>query len=213
MMDDPTHDKVWGLIPWFVNGRLSNADALSVESHLVDCAKCREECAIQARIHEAIRDEESIAFASEASYRKLADRIEVSRERRPFGEQRLMRWLVAAVVIESLGLVGWGAWSWQAAHRQSLEARYVTLSSPAETSAPSGAAMRVVFNGDSTLADIQSLLRSVDARMIDGPTEGGVYTLAFSGARASEEDRVKTLRASQVVRFAEPVFAGTGVSP
>lgn len=212
---DAIHEKAWELIPWFVNGRLSNEDAMLVEAHLASCARCRDECAVQAQIHDAIRDKDSIAFASDASYRKLSDRIDASRERRAVAGRPLVKWLVAAVVVESVGLVAWGAWSWHsAAQRDASAARYVTLSKAAGGTASTASSdwVRVVFAADATLEDVQSLLLSVDARLVDGPTENGVYTIAFGDAPLADTERVNALRASPLVRFAEPVFVGTGAS-
>ena len=42
-MTGEAHDKVWELIPWFVNGRLSEDDAAAVEAHLAECERCRDE--------------------------------------------------------------------------------------------------------------------------------------------------------------------------
>jgi len=202
---DP-HESVWGSIPWFVNGRLSDAEATQVEAHLKECERCRAECALQAKLHDAIREDDSMAFTSEASYRKLAYRIDSSAPRRAFvGTRRAVLWLAAALAVESVALVAWGAWSWSSNREPS--ARYVTLSSaPTEVSRAANAAqVRIVFLGSATLADVEGLLRGVGARVVDGPTERGVYTVQLNKAESASSG-LSVLKASPLVRLAEPVF-------
>lgn len=211
-VDAQIHERIWGLVPWFVSGRLSNEDALQVEAHIVTCEVCRDECALQAQIHDAIRDENSVAFASEASYRKLADRIEVSGHRKYLGGRPLVPLLAAALALESVALIAWGSWAWL--RQDTAPASYVTLSS-AEEAAPvaEGSLVHVVFASQSTLENVQNLLQSIDGRLVDGPTASGVYTISLRSARGSKGRRLEALRGSAWVRFAEPVFNGTDWAP
>jgi anti-sigma factor RsiW len=212
------HEKVWGMIPWFVNGRLSHEEALAVETHMAECELCRDECALQAKIHDTIREDDSVAFTSEAAYRRLAARIDSSPLRGSRDSRRVIGLLAAALAVESVALVAWGAWTFTAASsaNSTTDARYVTLSSPAKVAAPAAgeSQVRVVFAPQSTLEDVQGLLRSVSAHVVDGPTEGGVYTLAWSGSSDPDQSsrRMETLRGSSLVRLAEPVMLGAGAA-
>jgi hypothetical protein len=201
-IDSDAHERAWERIPWLVNGRLAPEEAQEVEAHAARCSCCREELALQARIHDAVSRDDSLAFASEAAYRKLATRIDAAPRERAV--QRKMRWLVAALAIESIGLVAWSGWVWRSS--QDRQALYVTLGE-SQRAAVSGASVRVVFRPESTLEDVQALLKSVNARVVDGPTESGVYTLELpqSGASSAAPDGIEALRASDLVRLAEPV--------
>jgi hypothetical protein len=125
------------------------------------------------------------------------------------------KWLVAAVVVESVVLAAWGAWAFSGMGRAILpNARYVTVSDSAEgTAARDASLVRVVFVSQTTLGDMQSLLRSVDGHVIAGPTDRGVYTIALNRAGAPATDRVSTLRESAHVRFAELVRTTESPSP
>jgi hypothetical protein len=212
---DEAHEKIWDLIPWFVNGRLGMEDAAAVEAHLSACASCRDECELQARIHDAIRDESSVAFATEGSYRKLADRLESTGAVAGGGtrSRRVVMWMAAALAVESVALVAWGAWGWFGP--RAPEARYVTLSSDGSAVAPvsRGTLVRVVFAQAVALSDVENLLRATEARVIDGPTERGVYTIEMKGKDALSADRLRALRGSELVRFAEPVMVGASGAP
>ena len=212
------HEKVWDLIPWFVNGRLSEDEAAVVSAHLTECVRCRDECDLQAKIHDTIRSEDSVAFAAESSFRKLTERIDSSAQResgRGDRSRRVVMALAAALAVESVALVAWGAWTWVG--QRSTEAPYVTLSSggalPSSVAAAKGSLVRVVFAEEAALADVDQLLRRNDASMVEGPSEHGVYTIELRNAGESRAERLQALRASAFVRFAEPVVTEASGGP
>lgn len=199
------HDEMWQLIPWLVNGRLSIAMAAAVNAHLEECAECAGEYREQQRLFQTMQADDSIAFASEASFQKLAARIDAAPVARRMGPA--LRSAAAAGVIAALGLAAWGGWS---VHRASdmASAPYRTLTSPAPV-AGAGAQLRVVFVPDLTLLELARLLHSIDANITSGPTEAGVYTLGFGASLDSQAQvarRLALLRADEHVRFAEPVM-------
>jgi len=197
------HGVIWELIPWLVNGRLSGAEAAPVRAHMQSCTECAREYARQLAIFDAMQPTDSIAFASEASFQKLAARLDAAPARAR--SKPAHRWLAAASVLGTLGLAGWGAWTLE--HTSASAAPYVTLTTPASVAA-GGAQLRVVFAPNLTLSDLARLLHSIDAYISDGPTEAGVYTLNLAPGRDSAADvaeRLAVLRGDANVRFAEPV--------
>jgi hypothetical protein len=199
----PLHEDMWDLIPWLVNGRLSGEAAAPLSEHLEHCAECAHEYAQQLRVCRTMQAEDSIAFASEASFQKLAARLDAAPElarARP----ALQRFAAAAALA---ALAAWGGWT---AHRTpaGAAAPYLTLTSPAPVGG-GGAQLRVVFAPDLTLHELARLLHSIDANITDGPTEAGVYTLGFGpslNSSAQVAQRLALLRANDSVRFAEPVM-------
>ncbi len=130
----------------------------------------------------------------------------------PWRSAAAVRWLAAAVLIEALGL-GLGAWLWPSggtgstAAYLSQTAPYRTLSTPAARPID-GPLVHAVFRPNLSLGELQTLLQSVGARIVDGPSEAHVYTLGFAEPIASAkvlETRIDVLRASKEVLFAEPV--------
>jgi hypothetical protein len=199
------HAIMWELIPWLVNGRLNGEEGAAVKAHIESCAECRGEYAQQLRIFDAMQADQSIAFASEASFQKLAARLDAA-PIRPH-TQYTVHWLAAASVIAALGLAAWGGWMLRAPAGAAAPA-YSTLTAP--PAAAGGARLRVVFTSTLTLSELTRLLHSIDARISDGPTEAGVFTLALAPGRSSAAEvaqRLAALRADANVRFAEPVFA------
>lgn len=230
---DP-HETIARELPWLVNGTLPESAAAGIHAHLECCTSCMRDYQAQVRLYQAMHAEDSLAFAPEASFQKLLSRLEaseaaagsaampaartpasaVSREPHPVrpASRRIavVRWLAAAVVIETLGL---GAALWLLPrHASEVAAPYMTLTSP-EPRYGSGARVRVVFRAGLTLDELGGLLREVHGRIVAGPTDANVYTLGFSdsasaAARPSLEARIATLRASGEVLFAEPALPG-----
>jgi Putative zinc-finger len=200
-----THPIVWELIPWFVNGRLSGAEAASVSAHMENCAECAREHTEQLRILDAMQADGSIAFASEAAFQKLAARLDAAPA--PARAHPTVRWLAAASVIAALGLAAWSGWLLERTPASAATAAYRTLTAPAPLAA-GGAQLRVVFTPNLTLRELERLLHTIDAYISDGPTEAGVFTLTLDPERSSSAavaQRLAALRADANVRFAEPV--------
>ena len=154
--------------------------------------------------------DDSIAFASEAAFQKLAARLDAAAgagasaaagPRGALGQRR--QYLVAL-----RASAAWGALAGAAGAFGAGAGRYVTLTTPSAATA-GGAQVRVVFAPNLTLSELERLLHSIDAYISDGPTEAGVFTLTLSRRGATLRRRSPgaspQLRADANVRFAEPV--------
>ncbi len=115
----------------------------------------------------------------------------------------MLKWLVAAVVVEGIGLVTLGAMTWNGSAGLSPNADYRTLSTPA--AALAGGQIRAVFASDLALGNLQALLSISRLSIVGGPTEAGVYTLALGDENGSVDAALTGLRQSAAVRFAEPI--------
>ncbi|MEJ1965357.1 MAG: zf-HC2 domain-containing protein [Gammaproteobacteria bacterium] len=115
----------------------------------------------------------------------------------------MLKWLVAAVIVEGVGLVTLGAMSWNTHIAQSGNADYRTLSTPAAALPPGQ--IRAVFAPELELGNLQTLLSGSRLSIVDGPTEAGVYTLALDDSDGSVDSALAGLRRSPSVRFAEPI--------
>jgi anti-sigma factor RsiW len=83
---------------------------------------------------------------------------------------------------------------------------YHTLSAPTPVS-NQRAALLVIFESGRSEAQIRELLLALHARIIDGPTIDGVYTLQV--APGERQRALAQLRAQSWIRFAEPVGQDT----
>jgi len=212
------HDDVWHALPFYVNGTLRGQARADVETHLASCAECRAELSTQTQVRDTILHEEVRQETAQASFEQLWDRIledEAVAEAhatprstpivppvaRRSPKSHTLKWLVAAVIIEGIGLATLSAMTWS--QSLSVSPDYRTLSSP-DTPLPGGQ-IRAVFSPDLRLAELQSLLSTSKLSVVGGPTEAGVYTLALEDTSGTVDGALTRLRANASVRFAEPI--------
>jgi len=99
---------------------------------------------------------------------------------------------------------------WNQHERRIAPANYYTVTTPAPQAA--NAAIRAVFTPTVTLSELQALLDDAHLKIVSGPTEAGVYSLAVAGS-PSVDWSLQRLRGHDVVRFAESVAPGSGAGP
>jgi len=207
------------LIPWYVNGRLSEAEGAQVESHLDQCPECRANVEVERQVLAAVRHRTQVEYAPQAGFQKLWARIEeVEREvpSRPWSDTPAIaharptanesRWRLAASLVLGLGL-GLLAAAWWRSPSISELPQYGTATT-AEPRARVPAQIRVVFSPTVTIDELTRIVRGNRLAIVEGPSESGVYGLAMApGDEVATADALARLRSDPRVRFAEPVTA------
>ncbi|MCL4836405.1 MAG: zf-HC2 domain-containing protein [Thermoanaerobaculia bacterium] len=204
------------LLPWLAGGALEPAELALVERHLEGCAACREEAA-RCRAERGLLRAEAAPppVPHPAQLERLFDRIDrgegpedegdetarpAARTRRAGWLRRTpapARWLLAAQLAALAGLGLWTLWD-----RPDIEPSFRTLG-VAAAPAPAGD-LRVVFSPTASEAEIRSLLLSMRAVVVAGPSPAGAYTLVLP-ADESRDAAVDLLRADPRIRLAEAV--------
>src|SRR5512135_3643787 len=90
------HDKVWSLLPWYINGSLEASELELVEQHLRICLRCRREVAEQGTLYIALHHAPSVQISAIPSLERLMSRIrdEEKNLRKSNGNKRLKdQWL------------------------------------------------------------------------------------------------------------------------
>jgi hypothetical protein len=212
MNDVSVHRHTWDQIPWMVNGTLPQVEREALESHLAGCAECRAELEFQRRLAASIEAGSVCEIDTQESWKQLRARIDaVGRSERARHGQRRSRgalsgqwipWLVAAMVVQAIGLGALGTVIWS---KPAASSTYRTLSAPEP---PSGSAtIRVVFAPDMSVGNMQALLMAAGLQMQSGPTSAGVWSLepARDSNRSATQVALRELRDSPEVRFAEVI--------
>ena len=218
-------------IPWLVNGRIDDSQCRALEAHIGQCDECREELQLQQRIHAAMTHEPSrVDYAPGGSLQKLWSRIgngeegiatrppktiETTSPARQVSRLRFTHWLMAAVVVEAIGITFLAT--------RSVDRSTANVASPAYRTVttteivPQNAVLRVVFAADLTLNNMNALLRTQQLTIVAGPTSGGVYTLATTIATQEIPNTLPNtlarLRSHPGVLFAEPIGRGLEHTP
>jgi anti-sigma factor RsiW len=200
------HSQISGLIPWYVNGTASGADRSRVEEHVRDCSRCRADLEQERRVYEAMSVDPGVEYMPAASLKKLTARLEAldvePREAASASgadRRRRMPWrgLAAASIAMAVFAVSLvTADQWLKSHRGNYHTVTVSETRPPEE------AIRAVFAPNITLMQLQSILDEAQLRIVSGPTEAGVYSLASTSSRPASAS-LRALRGHASVRFAE----------
>jgi anti-sigma factor RsiW len=201
------HHEVFALLPWYVNATLEEADRQRVEAHLGNCTICREDLAAQQRICEAIEAQPALDYMPVASLKRLQARLDAQAEAAvapaPPQEQATNRmpwrgWMAASVAAMAVAVALFAADRWVLEAR--LQPKYHTVTSSVPR--PQGEVIRAVFSPTITLVELQTILDEAQLRIVSGPTEAGVYSLA-SNSTLTVHASLALLRQHSTVRFAE----------
>jgi anti-sigma factor RsiW len=214
--DGQEHRDISALLPWYVNGTIGEHELRRVDSHLERCANCREDLAREQRVFQGMNAETSVEYMPAASLKRLQARLDGAasgdsetmpasdgpaaagnRRRRPAAWLGLM---AASVAVMAVALSLLAADRWLQFRARSSASDYYTVTTPAPR-APE-VVIRAVFVPTITLVELQSLLDEAQLRIVSGPTEAGVYSLA-ANSRRSVNSSLALLRAHTKVRFAE----------
>ena len=216
------HQRVWDLLPWYANGALRDSERRTVEAHLAECPRCREEIAACQRLGEVIRQTEpDVPAAHPSRLARLMERIDD--EERSHGWRRavLAPWeglaaLVratpplarAALVVQLVflvaltGLLLGAPQSWRPSAPPAQE--YQTLSESAPAIPAATARLRLVFAERTTEQEVRHLLLDIRGQIVAGPSALGVYTVEVPAGPDPLEKVLAHLRAQPRVSLAEP---------
>jgi hypothetical protein len=207
---DSEHQEVSALIPWYVNSTLLEHERLKVDTHVLECAACSADLAMEQQIFAGIKSAPAIEYMPAASLKRLQSRLDGLQNRSaavdaaPAEQARSLapkRGLLAAsiaVLAISISLLLADRWVQFRAQQAAPSYRTVTSTPPR---APDEV-IRAVFAPSTTLVEMQAILEESALRIISGPTEAGVYSLAATSGRPVRSS-LQLLRQHPTVRFAE----------
>jgi hypothetical protein len=219
------HARTIAALPWLVNGSADDPDLAEARAHLARCNECQQWHAFDLALASRLTQEPVVDQAPHAAFARFIQRLDADESRRrrherwflPFvavGRRVSLRNLPLIVALQAVVIAGLGVALVVrpgAPERSERTAVYRTLTStPAVSSPGTTALLRLVVDERMTAGDLASLLGSVNARIVDGPNELGVFTIEVATPAGSEPDALalaKELRDRPGVRFAEPTGA------
>lgn len=216
--DTRIHQETWGLLPWLANGRADMAQHHQAEAHLADCADCRAELARERHLAAAMARPSVPGPDLSQGLARLMQRLDQATPARPprpwltigTGRSATIRLSTAALLgALQLGLVAAAAawWLHTSAPAAGSAGVYQTLTQAPTGAAPNMPGLRVVFHGERSIGELQTLLVGHGLAIVSGPTEAGVFTLGPAAAQPTRDlDALAAeLRRSPAVAFAEPI--------
>lgn len=192
-----THDEVVGLLPWYLNGTLEDAERRTVDDHLAGCTVCALELQELRAIERAMV--ELRAEAPDPAPTGLAEAL------RTVGRREAMRWWwrrtppVArlALAAQLALLLGLGAYVGMTRGQDGFTTAAGSL----------GARIVVAFQPGVTEEALRRTVQDVEGTIVAGPSALGLYTIAVPVPpdRPAELERLlEALRRNdRVIRLAE----------
>ena len=194
--------RAWDTMPWVLQNSATREQVEWLNDHLAHCESCRAEFAQQRRLRLAMSLPSDLPLDANAGLRRLLGRIDAPEPQQslPGSGRWLTRALVAAVLIQALGIGTLGVKLWSAGENPA----YRTLSQESAPAAPG--TIRVVPDAAMRLVDWDTLLQTLRLQVVGGPNDVGAYTVVPTGS-TSTAHTLQQLRASRGIRLAEPVAA------
>jgi hypothetical protein len=195
-LNGDAHAQAQHLLPWYVTGALTDKEAAQVETHLAECAECREDVEIEKTLAREVRD---LPCDVERGWATLKARIDgAGARRRPalFSRRISIGWAVAAQAA-SLALV--------------VLVVTCTLVQPPWLYRTLGSApgatgnLIVIFKPDAPEEALRTMLMRNQARIVDGPTAADAYVLQVAADRRPAV--LARLKSDPNVSLAEPLAA------
>jgi len=236
--EPPEHRELSELLPWYLNETLEEPQRKRLERHLTSCAVCRADLALERGVQQSLAQASAIEYLPAPALKKLHARLETlarssgdasaapapsaapeppceapASRRAPPARWRLGA--LAASLVTALIIAGLAPRP--RLHRESrppgaddTAASYRTVTSA--TPHAGEATVRAVFTPSVSLLELEKILAEAGLRIVDGPTEAGVYSLAPTSSRPIQES-IAALRRHAQVRFAEPTRLESRGSP
>lgn len=210
-----SHEQVDSLLPSFIRGQLDTPRQRQIQEHIAVCTSCARRHREDLELAEAIEQTPAgiELLVTEATRERNRQRVmgcidpfpavehrpAPARSHAPSALRSLA--LVASIATIALGLT----LAVQRVRDDYTPAIYRTQTAaiPQPASGQQDPTFRVVFRPEATLQSIQQLLLALDAAVIGGPTEAGVYTLTFTGTSDSESEILQRLRQQPEIVLAE----------
>jgi hypothetical protein len=221
------HLRTLEALPWLVNGSADDPDLAEARAHLARCNECQQWHAFDLALASRLGEEPVVDQAPHAAFARFIQRLDADESRRQrrerwflplvtFGRRVSLRNLPLIVALQAVVIAGLATTLVMqpgTTTRPELTAVYRTLTStPTVTGSRTNAMLRLVVDERMTAGELTTLLASVNARVIDGPSELGVFTIEIAPTNAHDQPDAlalaKQLRDRPGVRFAEP----TGVA-
>jgi anti-sigma factor RsiW len=202
--EESEREEIEMLLPWYVTGKLEQADRAKVERYLDQHPH------MSAQLDLARAEQEQSVLLNEALGAPPAAAIDRLMASLPAARPSLVQRITSSPVFQAVADffaapttqgVRWGAIA--AAALVVVQATVITTlivrsggtyQTASGQSAEEGIPALVVFAGEAKAADISALLAEFDASIVDGPKPGGVYKIRLRTADRSQAAQDAILR-------------------
>jgi anti-sigma factor RsiW len=201
------HEEITLLLPWYVNGTLDDLSRERLEAHVDACPACRNDLSLEQRIFATIDGETAIDYVPGASLKRLQtqlaslqSRVAVPELPQSPGRTPWRALAAASIVAVTVSISVLLVERWVQLRPPAAQPPYRTVT--VDTPRSRDEVIRAVFAPNITLVELQTILDEAQLRIISGPSEAGVYSLASNSGKPVRSSLIQ-LRRHSSVRFAE----------
>jgi len=215
--DSISHEEAVELLPWLVNGSMDAAKQAAVQNHAQSCVVCRRELKALKALRDFVEDQADAELIPSPDMRNINARIDRMIDKHGWS-QKLSSWLRSGIgapwklafVAQTILVI---VLTLALALPTVSEPEFTTLTRPESLSGSHH--VRVVFNPETTLAEVTALLEELALEVETGPTARGVYTLALTAGTSAQEleQLLGQIQSRPSVQFAQPVVHSNPQDP
>ena len=199
------HETAFELLPWYVNGTLSDDERALVESHVNNCVTCRIEERKERGLRELVRSTETLSLSAEAGFARLDRALNEDSQASVSSRRTLSSFRPLTRIAASIALIMVAAFiiSTQLPRAGNDSPEYVTLTGGSAGNA-SGNHLDIVFAAHVTEPEIRALLTDIGGSIVSGPSQIGRYTISLDEVPTTDEVAafVQSINADDRVEFA-----------
>jgi hypothetical protein len=211
------HQKVWDLLPWYVNHSLDTAEQDVVKNHVRTCITCRIELNQQQQVFEKIQQTDFLQQVSQVSFAQLKKRIEeqpklcaLAKHNKPkkelkFFSHQFPGFVKYTALAASLLLLATPFMLNSPIDKPELKGEYRTLANSTEGKQKNNI-VRIVFADQPGPEQIEAILNSVSGHIVKRPSKNGVYEVQIGNQQTNSQevnDAISHLRKNKLVIFVE----------
>ncbi len=211
------HQKIWELLPWYVNHSLDPAEQDTVKKHIKTCIACRLELNQQQQLLDKMQQTDLLQQVSQVSFAQLKKRIEenhrpyiLTQQNKSQKEGKLFSHQLFSVVkftalAASLVLMALPFISDLLIEESNLTGEYRTLANPIQGEQKSNI-IRIVFTERLSAEQVATVLSDVSGHIVKGPSQNGVYEIQIGNQQTDFQqvkEAISHLRNNKFVIFAE----------
>lgn len=215
--EDKDREEIEMLLPWYAAGTLEADETARVDAYLAGHPDIKSQLALVAEeMDETIRVNESLGSPAPGAMDRLMAQV---RQESPRAFEARGGGIVESIIAwfgdlsPRASMMG-AALAIAVICAQAITLGVVTDGGSRFTSASDGTQTQmkgtlalIGFAQTATLTDVNALLTSLRASIVDGPKAGGIYTVRLSSETLSDADRdtlLDRVRSNPLVRFAAP---------
>ena len=196
------------LLPWYVNGTLSEEERQQVEAYLDRSSHARDEVELLRQLRQQVKEEAVENSPGELGLQRLKREIKQAdaQEQGPGSSDKMAgRTITVASFWRPLAVAACLLVAIQAGVLVGINTGVVPVSDEVKTAGAGAPPLQVTFAPDATEEQIRDVLQSAGASIADGPTALGIYKLRLvNDELTTVEEALTALRArAEIVTYAE----------